>query len=103
MTSTVLCVVDYVEVFTCPFCKEMQEGQAVVVVSQQTELPRGGSINYICEDCARKIAVASVGEQLDAYRDVLSKIVSSGILCEPGCCGDDCGCDDARAIVEGAK
>ena len=27
------------------------------------------------------------------------RVIASGILCEPGCCGDDCGCDSIKALA----
>jgi len=30
---------------------------------------------------------------LEAIRDAAEKVEASGILCDPGCCGDSCGCD----------
>lgn len=28
------------------------------------------------------------------------RVVNSGVLCDPGCCGDDCGCDELRKVLE---
>lgn len=33
---------------------------------------------------------------VNRLRDVMFRIVASGVLCAPGCCGDRCACDDAR-------
>ncbi len=41
-------------------------------------------------DCADREA-----EMLDAA----CRIVDSGILCDPGCCSDDCGCEDLRELA----
>jgi len=38
-------------------------------------------------------------KEINRLVNLIKKIVYSGLLCDPGCCGDDCVCADLRKIV----
>jgi hypothetical protein len=42
-------------------------------------------------------------DEIERLRSLLARVAVSGILCDPGCCGDDCACDEIRAELEGEE
>lgn len=38
--------------------------------------------------------------ELWAVDDAARKVKASGVLCDPGCCGDNCGCAELRAALK---
>ena len=52
---------------------------------------------------AARTALPALLVENERLREAVSKVVASGVLCDAGCCGDDCGCELARAALEEAK
>jgi len=56
--------------------------------------------------CGVRLLIAraeSAEALLAAAIEIVRRINASGVLCEVGCCGDDCACEDARALLSGAR
>lgn len=45
------------------------------------------------------IKAGNLSEDCEKSKTAARKIIDSGILCDPGCCSDDCGCNDLRKAV----
>lgn len=46
---------------------------------------------------------SNIGRCYIELRNLLSKIAKSGLLCDTGCCGDDCVCDEIRKLAKEEK
>lgn len=46
------------------------------------------------------VALLNDADRLAELERIGHRVINSGILCDPGCCGDDCGCDELRKALE---
>jgi hypothetical protein len=38
-------------------------------------------------------------KETEQLKELIRRTVDSGLLCDPGCCGDDCVCDEIRKVT----
>jgi hypothetical protein len=52
-------------------------------------------------DHDRAIYCHVCAEENTTLKALIIRTVKSGLLCDPGCCGDDCVCDELREVAKG--
>jgi hypothetical protein len=72
--------------------------------------PRGMSRRQLTESVMESVGNTNPPDSIDgqivaevralyAVQDAARKVETSGVLCDPGCCGDSCGCEDLRRAL----